>query len=123
MAGKERFHSQVARSPMSDFVVGDLEVMKFDFCDWKIEQEEDGSIKVDIEHAMKEISDKQVDKDPSKDKVHSTVGKRVCLEGEGGTTSLIPWSSKKASRVAKSALPAEIMAASEVCDEGHWNSC
>ena len=48
------------------------------------------------------------DKDPSKDKVYSTVGK------------LISWSSKKASRVAKSALAAEVMAASEACDEGHW---
>ena len=57
MAGKEGFHSQVARSPMSEFVVRDLEVTKFDFCGWKIEQKEDGSIKVDIEHAMKEISD------------------------------------------------------------------
>ena len=36
------------------------------------------------------------------------------------TDSLISWSSKKASRVAKSALAAEIMAASEACDEGHW---
>ena len=44
----------------------------------------------------------------------------LCLEGEGGATSLISWSSKKASRVAKSALAAEIMAASEACDEGHW---
>ena len=60
------------------------------------------------------------DKDPSKDKVYSTVGKLVCLEGEGGATSLISWSSKNASRVAKSALAAEIMAASEACDEGHW---
>ena len=191
------------------------------FCGWKLEQEEDGSIKVDIEHAIKAISDKQIDmddlkgmkkdqllsdiwqkkfrsivgslnwlaisalpeisfrvmvlstkfgsaqfqdikqaskllqaislmdstitfpamgrtgslkirsfgdaafgnlpdKDPSKDKVYSTLGKLVCLEGEGGATSLISWSSKKASRVAKSALAAEIMAASEACDEGHW---
>ena len=29
------------------------------------------------------------DKDPSKDKVYSTVGKLVCLEEEGGATSLI----------------------------------
>jgi hypothetical protein len=51
------------------------------------------------------------DKDPVKDKVYSTVGKLVCLEGEGGATSLISWSSKKAARVTKSALAAEIMAA------------
>ena len=39
---------------------------------------------------------------------------------EAGATSLISRSSKKASRVAKSALAAEVMAASEACDEGHW---
>jgi hypothetical protein len=167
MTGTERFHRQVARSPMSECVVGVLLVMKFVLCDWKTEQEEDSSIKGDIEHAAKEISEKQVDKDPSKDKVYSTlgklfgrrgrnyqlgrtgtlkimsfgdaafgnipdkdpgkdkvystVGKLVCLEGEGGATSLISWSSKKASRVDKSALAAKIMAASEACDEGHWD--
>ena len=42
-------------------MVGDLEVEKFVFCGWKMEQEEDGSIKVDIEYAIKAISDKQVD--------------------------------------------------------------
>ena len=96
-----RFHSQPA---------SDLEVMKFYFCSWKTEQEEDGSIKVDREHAMKEMSDKQVDiedlkgtlkirsfgdaafgnipdKDPSKDKVHSTVGKCVCVWKERGEPS------------------------------------
>ena len=61
MAGAERFRSQVARSLMCEFVVGDLEVEKFVFCGWKMEQQEDGSIKVDIEHAIKNISDKQID--------------------------------------------------------------
>jgi hypothetical protein len=61
-----------------------------------------------------------LDKDPGKDKFRSTVDKLVCLEGEGGAISLISWSTKKAARVTKSALAAEIMAASEACDEGHW---
>ena len=60
------------------------------------------------------------DKNPEKDKVYSTVGKLVCLEGEGGATSLISWSSKKSVRVTKLSLAAEIMATTEACDEGHW---
>ena len=60
------------------------------------------------------------DKNPEKDKVYSTVGKLVCLEGEDGATSLISWSSKKSVRVTKSSLAAEIMATTEACNEGHW---
>ena len=60
MAGTEKFHSQVVKKLMSEFVVGELEVEKFVFCGWKMEQDEDGSIKVDIEQAIKAISDKQV---------------------------------------------------------------
>ena len=59
------------------------------------------------------------DKNPEKDKVYSTVGKLVCLEGEDGATSLISWSSKKSVRVTKSSLAAEIMATTEACNEGH----
>ena len=60
------------------------------------------------------------DKDPAKDRVYSTVGKLVCLEGEDGATSLISGSSKKSVRVTKSSLAAEIMATTEACDKGHW---
>jgi hypothetical protein len=59
------------------------------------------------------------DKDPGKDKVRFTGSKCVCLEGEGGASSLISGSSKKASRVAKATHMAEIMAALEAGDEGH----
>ena len=46
MAGAERFRSQVARALMCEFVVGDLEVEKFVFCGWKMEQQEDGSTRL-----------------------------------------------------------------------------
>ena len=42
----------------------------------------------------------------------------MCVEG-GGVISSIAWSPKKASRVAKVAYTAEIMAAPEAGDEGH----
>jgi hypothetical protein len=45
--------------------------------------------------------------------------KCVFLEGEGGPSSIISGSSKKTSRVAKSAYTAEIMAAFEAGDEEH----
>ena len=48
MAGKEWFHSQGARAPMSECGVGDLKVTKCDFCEWKIKQQVDGNIKADI---------------------------------------------------------------------------
>jgi hypothetical protein len=60
------------------------------------------------------------DKNLEKDKVYSTVGKLVCLEGEGGATSLISWSLKKSVSVTKSSLAAEMMATTEACNEGHW---
>jgi hypothetical protein len=61
MAGMEKFHSQVVSKLMKEFVVGELEIEKFVFCGWNLEEKEDGSIKVDIKHAISTLSDKQVD--------------------------------------------------------------
>jgi hypothetical protein len=46
---------------MSEFVVGELETTKFVFCGWNLEQKEDGSIKIDLAHAIDNLEDKQVD--------------------------------------------------------------
>ena len=61
MADTEKFHSQVVSKLMSEFLVGELETKKLVFCGWNLEQKEDGSIKVDIEHAINTLEDKKVD--------------------------------------------------------------
>ena len=58
MAGTERFHRQVVSKLMSEFVVGELKTKKFVFCGWNLEQKEDGSIKIDIAHAIDNLEDK-----------------------------------------------------------------
>ena len=57
-------------------------------------------------------------RDPTKDKVFSSLGQAVILEGKDNTCTLIDWSSNKAKRVVRSALAAEIYACGEAADSG-----
>ena len=57
-------------------------------------------------------------RDLTKDKVFSSLGQAVILEGKDNTCTLIDWSSNKAKRVVRSALAAEIYACGEAADSG-----
>ena len=217
--GTEQFEDKVIVPLMQEFVVGEIEVDRFLYVGWNIQQDKDGSITVDINHtvqALKEIvieaedikfvgpddilgakyqkiyrsrvgalnwlaccnlpelawklvvastkfgaaslrdlkriqklllSVKEMDsslvipnmgsfrdlkvhafgdgafanipdRDPTKDKVFSSLGQAVILEGKDNTCTLIDWSSNKAKRVVRSALAAEIYACGEAADSG-----
>ena len=53
--GTEQFEKKVIVPLMEEFVVGEIEVDRFLYVGWNIQQEENGSITVDINHTVQDL--------------------------------------------------------------------